>query len=94
MFGVWETGASQTKGIRLFFWVGHREEVVSLVGARTSTKYLLLLCESTLWWRNTASVNLWFSLLIENLSKMNSPEANIESNLSEQVLRKQILGHI
>lgn len=92
MFGVRETGASQMKVICLFFWVGHAEEVVSLVGARTSMKYFLLPYESTFWWRNMVSVNPWCSLLIENLSKMNSPKASIESNLSEQVLRKQIWG--
>ena len=94
MFGVQETRTSRTKDICLFFWVGLREEAVSSVGARTSVKYFLLLCESTFWCRNTVSVSLWCSLLIENLSEMNSPKANTESNLSEQVLRKQILGHI
>lgn len=94
MFEVRETGASQIKGICLFFWVGHGEEVVSSVRVRTRMKCFLLLCESTFWWRNTVSVNLWCSLLIDNLSKVNSPKANIESNLNEQVLRKHILGHI
>lgn len=77
-----------------FFRVGGREELVSLAGARTTMKCFLLLCESTFWWRNTVSVNLRCSLLIENLSKINSPKANIKSNLCERVLRKQILGHV
>lgn len=53
----------KSKAVAFFFWVGHREEVMSLLRARTSMKYFFLLCESTLWWRNMVSVNPWCFLL-------------------------------
>lgn len=57
----------KSKEVAFFFfffsWVGHREEVMFLLGARTSMKCFLLLCESTLWWRNMVLVNPWCFLL-------------------------------